>query len=60
MIIYMHPNGQGDFRVPAKVSVGLFHYRMPDGRIVFDPLISIENIPRVYRYQQPQITYNPR
>ena len=53
MILYIHTNGQADFRKPARLSVGVFHYRTPEGRIVFNPLM--RDLPTVFEYQQLQI-----
>lgn len=50
MVIYVHRNGQGDFRKPFRVIVGSTHYKTPDGTFPIDG-----PIPKVYTYQQLQL-----
>ena len=50
MVIYVHKNGQGDFRKPVRAIVGPTHYRTPQGVFPIDG-----PIPNAYTYQQPQL-----
>ena len=50
MIIYVHKNGQGDFRKPVRPVVGPTHYKTPQGIFLIDG-----PIPKAYSYQQMQL-----